>query len=604
MNRFVTPLILSASLVLVGSPVLAQQAESVSSRRIDGVNRAEEGSIQINQVDTSEFPRVNIFLSVSKDGRPLKNLAAKDFRIREDEVDQEPITVNPQLSPLSVVLTVDTSGSMNKSMGKVKEAAKLFLETLKDNDEVSVLGFARSVKNLKDFTSDKSSVEKTIDALYARGDTALYDAIYQSLENLKKRSGRKAVIVLSDGVDDDGRGGQLSSHNIEEALELASSTNIPVFTIGLGTEMDESLLKKVATTSGATYNNAPSVAELGDLYMRLGDELSGQYHVYYDSNLPGDGSIHRVSINYKDQQSYKEYTSPSIAGSVVPVKAEVVEEVEEPVAAVAEDSSTADSPFGKEIVGGSNFNSAVEIAADQLYYISSEKNDTQFFWFSLPRGMMANPFAHVLGKYGKISIFDADREPMKLDSYSYKEYAVLNVPFFASDPEIITDEERFYIKIERKGRMSLGVRKITEFVDAGTKSDARQEESTAIVLDLEKEYTGYFGTYDSLDYYVIELPEGKEKVTLKIRPSRNLSMRGRVINEEGYDVGKSYSTKKGNALKVEFTPKLGGKYYLAIEPYSLKDPIGAYTFVVTTGDEGVPSQPAVPKIKKIYNLRQ
>ena len=65
-----------------------------------------------------------------KDGLPVQGLGASDFRVREDEVDQEPITVVPKLTPLSVVLTLDTSGSMKKRLADAQAAAKSFLSTL------------------------------------------------------------------------------------------------------------------------------------------------------------------------------------------------------------------------------------------------------------------------------------------------------------------------------------------------------------------------------------------------------------------------------------------------------------------------------------------
>ena len=60
--------------------------------------------MRINQIETSEFPKVTIFATVLKDDSPVQGLSASDFRVREDEVDQEPITVVPKLTPLSVVL--------------------------------------------------------------------------------------------------------------------------------------------------------------------------------------------------------------------------------------------------------------------------------------------------------------------------------------------------------------------------------------------------------------------------------------------------------------------------------------------------------------------
>ena len=93
---------------LAGASVL--QAQDEPSRRVTGQENAAGTEVRINQIETSEFPKVTIFATVLKDGSPVQGLGASDFRVREDEVDQEPITVVPKLTPLSVVLTLDTRG--------------------------------------------------------------------------------------------------------------------------------------------------------------------------------------------------------------------------------------------------------------------------------------------------------------------------------------------------------------------------------------------------------------------------------------------------------------------------------------------------------------
>ena len=86
--------------------------------RVDLQAPAAAKQLTINQVDTSLFPKVSIFATVLENGQPVSGLSAKDFRVREDEVDQEPLTVIPRLSPLSVVVTLDTSGSMSKAIAR------------------------------------------------------------------------------------------------------------------------------------------------------------------------------------------------------------------------------------------------------------------------------------------------------------------------------------------------------------------------------------------------------------------------------------------------------------------------------------------------------
>jgi VWFA-related protein len=303
--------------------VLAQAQETPTSRRVTGAEKATGSQVQINQIETSSFPKVTLFATVLKEGVPLKGLGASDFRVREDEVDQEPLTVVPKSTPLSVVLTLDTSGSMKKRLADAQAAAKSFLQTLEPQDKAQIIRFSRDVKTIFPLGSDRTAAAAAIDSTVARGDTALWDALYGSLESLRAVTGRKAIVLLSDGVDDDGSGKALSQKTVNDVLALARQVNVPIYAIGLGTELDEVNLRKVATDSGALYLNAVEPAELKRLYDSIGKQLSGQYTIFYTSNLPSDGSEHRVQLKFGDATSTKSYVPPvsAVAKTSLPPKA-------------------------------------------------------------------------------------------------------------------------------------------------------------------------------------------------------------------------------------------------------------------------------------------
>ncbi len=274
--------------------------------------------VQINQIETSQFPKVVIFSTVLKEDVPVPGLTDQDFRVREDEVDQEPLTVVPQLTPLSAVLTLDTSGSMKKRLPEAQAAAKSFLTLLQAQDKVQVIRFSRDVKTLYPLGADRSAAEAAIAGTVARGDTALWDALYASVESLRDVAGRKAIILLSDGVDDDGAGKPLSKRSVADVLALARQVNVPIYAIGLGTELDELALKKIAGETGARYLNAVEASELTQLYDSIGKQLAGQYTISYTSNLPADGSEHRVQLRVGDSTSTKSYL-PAATLAVKPV---------------------------------------------------------------------------------------------------------------------------------------------------------------------------------------------------------------------------------------------------------------------------------------------
>ena len=305
-HPFVSRIFLIAAFACILPMLDAQEP----SRRVTGEQAAAGAQVQLNQIDTSEFPKVTIFATVLKDGVPLPGLGSGDFRVREDEVDQEPITVVPKLTALSVVLTLDTSGSMKKRLADAQAAAVSFLDTLQSQDKAQVIRFSRDVKTLYPLGSDRSAARTAIGATAARGDTALWDALYASVESLHDVSGRKAIVLLSDGVDDDGSGKPLSKHTVTDVLALAKQVNTPIYAIGLGTELDEVNLRKIAVDSGALYLSASEPTELKRLYDNIGKQLAGQYAIYYTSNLPADGSEHRVQLKFGTITGTKSYQSP------------------------------------------------------------------------------------------------------------------------------------------------------------------------------------------------------------------------------------------------------------------------------------------------------
>jgi hypothetical protein len=209
--------------------------------------------------------------------------------------------------PLSAVLTLDTSGSMKKRLADTQVAAKSFLTTLQAEDRVQVIGFSRDVRTLYPLGADRAAAAAAIETTAARGDTALWDALYGSVESLREVAGRKAIILLSDGVDDDGSGKPLSKHKVDDVLALARQVNVPIYTIGLGTELDEAALRKVAEETGALFLTATEASQLSALYDSIGQQLAGQYTIHYTSNLPADGTEHRVQLKFGDHTSTKAY---------------------------------------------------------------------------------------------------------------------------------------------------------------------------------------------------------------------------------------------------------------------------------------------------------
>jgi Ca-activated chloride channel family protein len=137
------------------------------------------------------------------DGRPVTGLGLKDFIIAEDRVRQELTSCGVAEVPVNVVLVLDASGSVFSELGAIRAAAQRFVDALGPEDRVSVVQFGDKVELLQDWTTDREALRHAVGWRYrSSNSTAFWDAVYLAAdEQLPKVDGRRAIIVLTDGVD-------------------------------------------------------------------------------------------------------------------------------------------------------------------------------------------------------------------------------------------------------------------------------------------------------------------------------------------------------------------------------------------------------------------
>jgi VWFA-related protein len=265
-------------------------------------------SIRVNAVDVSAFPQVALTVTArDANGVPVPGLDARAFEVNEDRAPQarpitavEPVT-NPDL-PVCVALVVDVSGSMaGQPLADAQNAARALVEQLGAEDEVAFIAFAGAV-DLDGLdparehppTTDRRVVMALIDDLAAGGGTSLYDALYKGVLWAEEATlGHRAVILLTDGVDE-APGSAVASD--ETPIQEATRANVPVFTIGLGGQIDAGYLERVARTTGGVYQETPDSAGLTTLFLNVLERLKQQYVITYESALPSDGEMHRVTV--------------------------------------------------------------------------------------------------------------------------------------------------------------------------------------------------------------------------------------------------------------------------------------------------------------------
>lgn len=251
---------------------------------------------------------INLTVSVT-DGRNhyVTDLEEGDFAVFEDGVHQELSLFSHENLPISLVLMIDTSASMDEKLPVAQAAAHRFVKTLRTQDRAQVVQFNDRTLMLQDFTSDHAALDKAIDSLSASGPTALHNALYVSLKDLdkQKKSGelrRRGVILLSDGED------TASLVTDDQVLELAKKKEINIYAISLRPNrvQDRSrlsfsqaahVLTALARETGGQVHFPNSISELDSVYDRIAEELRTQYNLgYVSSNKRRDGRRRRIVV--------------------------------------------------------------------------------------------------------------------------------------------------------------------------------------------------------------------------------------------------------------------------------------------------------------------
>ncbi|MDT5059570.1 MAG: Ca-activated chloride channel [Acidobacteriota bacterium] len=255
---------------------------------------------------------------VDKQGRAITNLSRNDFSVYEDDVLQSITDFEPTAAPFSLVLLLDMSGSTQTFRPTLKQAAYRFLDALGPDDRVAVIAFNDKVKTLANFTTDRKKVGKSIEYAEGKGETHFYEALRFALEQLAKEGKRrKAIIVLTDGIDTDlrkqDRDSAASAHTNEEALasvkpnasgalnsvlSLADRQGVTIYPLALPSGDPKRLpfvepvqaaiygsarvrLQTLADRTGGRLNDIKRLEDMGTLYAGIAADLRTLYTVFY-----------------------------------------------------------------------------------------------------------------------------------------------------------------------------------------------------------------------------------------------------------------------------------------------------------------------------------
>lgn len=248
--------------------------------------------------------------------RLVTDLTRDDFEILDNGRPQEITIFDNEVRPISAVVMLDTSISMTDRLNDLKNGAEQFLLRLLPHDRATVGAFNDKVEFASDFTGDRNSLVAALKHLDFGNETRLYDALYASLDQLRKVDGRKVILLFTDGADFGSRQGSGG------ALERARNEEVMIYGIGLETEFfngqsmvrskPDAILNRFAGETGGGFFDLKKNADLGTAFTRIAQELRSQYLIGFSPAVL-DGKIHKLDIRLKrpglKSRSRRSYTA-------------------------------------------------------------------------------------------------------------------------------------------------------------------------------------------------------------------------------------------------------------------------------------------------------
>ena len=261
----------------------ARLVHTVATRAVEYVEAVDVDLVQITAVVTDEH------------GAFVSGLTQKDFVVTEDGKRQAITNFTGGKSPLELVAAIDVSSSVQPALPGMKQAAARFLAGLEGQDRVTVLGFNDNIFTLARRSTDATARDRAIGRLASWGGTALYDAIVKSVEMLAQQSGRRSVVIFTDGDD------QSSHVPVNEALAQVEASDAVIFAVGQGRAVRDKdlqkLIQQITKTSGGRAFFADAATGLDEAFAAILDELHHQYTLAYPApHDKRDGAWHKLTV--------------------------------------------------------------------------------------------------------------------------------------------------------------------------------------------------------------------------------------------------------------------------------------------------------------------
>ncbi|NWG14269.1 MAG: VWA domain-containing protein [Acidobacteria bacterium] len=290
--------------------------------------------------DSQEPPTFSVTVSLVKvpvsvfgeNGAPELRLHAGDFRLYEDGVAQSIRSFGVDQNPVSVVLVLDTSATVEKELDRIKQAARDFVRELSPQDRLSIIAFSDEASRILDWTENRKAFQRALRQIEPGVRTALYDAMFMAADDmLRGIEGRKAIILLTDMLNNQSR------VTFEQAAKAIIQSQASLYVVSKtaivrkqamsqrrvvwlhdiyrrmfgGANYVEEFFRKreaemtdLAEKTGGRCLFPPDFDQIGSAYGEIARELKSQYYLTYVSNQQlAPDSYHRITVEYAGSAS-------------------------------------------------------------------------------------------------------------------------------------------------------------------------------------------------------------------------------------------------------------------------------------------------------------
>ena len=242
---------------------------------------------------------VSLFVTVADaQKRLVPDLTKDDFEVFDNEKPQAITYFDNSIHPITVVVMLDTSGSMTLTIDLLKRAAEQFLIRLLPDDKAKVGAFNDKVQISARFSNNRDQLISAVKDLDYGNGTRLWDAVALSLDELKGIDGRKVILIFTDGDD------TASKVGLGSMIDRARAEEVMVYAIGLESHFmnqrtkPDGGLRKIADETGGGYFELKKTADLAPTFTKVASELHSQYVIGF-SPMQLDNRVHKLMVKMK-----------------------------------------------------------------------------------------------------------------------------------------------------------------------------------------------------------------------------------------------------------------------------------------------------------------